>query len=234
MDYTTPFIKLIRSPFGHYFYDVNRDGIVKVSPEAFAYLGALLESDGETEAQYRGVTADEIQKLQNNGFLKTKRPREIHNKTADHIAFYLDNFVEQLILQLTQQCNLRCQYCVYSDNNDQTNRRHDNKRMSWEVAKKSMDFFREHSAQSASVNIGFYGGEPLLEFALLKRCVLYAEEQFSGKTLRFSLTTNGTVFTREVITFFAEHNISIMISLDAPPRGAQQKPAVRRRLPRHF
>ena len=201
MEYTTPFIKPIRSPFGHYIYDVNRDSIVKVSPEAFAYLDAQLEGNAEVETQYHDATADEIQKLKDNGFLNTKRPREIHNVMANNIEFYMDNFVEQITLQVTQQCNLRCQCCVYSDNNDQTNRRHDNKRMSWEVVKKSIDFFVEHSSQCSSAAIGFYGGEPLLEFDLLKRCILYAKEQFYGKDLRFTLTTKALCSQKRLLSF---------------------------------
>ena len=88
--------------------------------------------------------------------------------------------------------------------------------MTWETAKKAIDFLREHSVDSPEVNIGFYGGEPLLEFPLLKKAVEYSEQQFEGKKLTFNITTNGTLLNDEMIYFFQDHDVSLMISLDGP------------------
>ena len=57
------------------------------------------------------------------------------------------------------------------------------------------------------MNIGFYGGEPLLEFPLLKKAVEYSEQQFEGKKLTFNITTNGTLLNDEMIYFFQEHDV---------------------------
>ena len=64
--------------------------------------------------------------------------------------------IGQLILQVTQRCNLHCEYCVYSGNYETRN--HTNKKMSLSIAKKAIDFFQEHSTDQNNVTIGFYGG----------------------------------------------------------------------------
>jgi len=88
--------------------------------------------------------------------------------------------------------------------------------MSWEVAKKAVDFLWEHSVDSKRVNVGFYGGEPLLEFPLIQRVVEYCMDRFSGKELTFNITTNGTLLSDEIIRYFQVHDVSMMISLDGP------------------
>ena len=70
--------------------------------------------------------------------------------------------------------------------------------------------------QSSSVDIGFYGGEPLLELELIRQVVEYSEKLFAGKKLTFSMTTNGTLLTEEMIPYLKEHGIKLMISLDGP------------------
>lgn len=64
--------------------------------------------------------------------------------------------------------------------------------------------------------IGFYGGEPLLEFDLIKECVSYAKRRCNGKQLYYNLTTNGTLVTKEIVEFFLENNVLMMFSLDGP------------------
>jgi len=88
--------------------------------------------------------------------------------------------------------------------------------MSYNTAKKAIDFLWEHSVDSKRVNIGFYGGEPLLEFELIKKITRYAEFRFAGKELSFNITTNGSLINDENIQYFLDHDISITISLDGP------------------
>ncbi|MFZ3070522.1 MAG: radical SAM protein [Anaerolineaceae bacterium] len=88
--------------------------------------------------------------------------------------------------------------------------------MTWKVAKRALDFLWEHSIDSGEVNVGFYGGEPLLEFPLIQKVVGYSKYLFWGKQLTFSITTNGTLLNPEIILFFQEHNFSLGISLDGP------------------
>ena len=76
--------------------------------------------------------------------------------------------MEDLILQVTQSCNLRCEYCIYSENNaSRHGRQHRDAVMSYDKAVQIINFFMEHSRNK--VIIGFYGGEPLLAFDLIKK-----------------------------------------------------------------
>ena len=88
--------------------------------------------------------------------------------------------------------------------------------MSLDTAKRSIDFFVKHSGDSKKVSIGLYGGEPLIEFELLKEIVEYAESQFVGKEVGFSMTTNGTLLSPAIYKYLVNHNVSIVVSIDGP------------------
>lgn len=104
-----------------------------------------------------------------------------------------------LVLQVTQKCNLRCSYCVYSG--DYKNRNHSQKEMSWETAKEAVDYLYGHSMSSEDIYISFYGGEPLLMFRLIKEVVEYVKREYCQRTVHFNLTTNGTLFTPEIVQY---------------------------------
>lgn len=210
-----PFVHLISSPYGYYIFDVNTNSILKTSRKVFKYL-----HDEQNNIQNREYDTNEIEhiisKLKNEGFLSSKRPKEIIHPKDKYLEYYLTNKVRKITLQLTQKCNFRCTYCVYSENDNELQRSHSTGTMSWDIAKRSIDFLFDHSSACEEVNIGFYGGEPLLEFELLKKCVEYAEERGEGKNVTFTITTNGTLFKPDIIEYFIEHEISTMISLDGP------------------
>lgn len=121
-----------------------------------------------------------------------------------------------LTLQITQDCNLRCKYCIYTQHAEGRQRAHSQKHMDYKTATEGIDFLWSHSIDSKAVNLGFYGGEPLLEFDLLQQCISYAESKFKGKSIKFSLTTNATLLTDQIIEYFMNHNIDLTISLDGP------------------
>lgn len=88
--------------------------------------------------------------------------------------------------------------------------------MGLELAKKSIDFLVDHAQDSRTISVGFYGGEPLLEFETVKKCIEYAEEKAEGRKLIFNITTNGTLINEEIVDFFEAHDVTLMISLDGP------------------
>ena len=97
--------------------------------------------------------------------------------------------------------------------------------MSWDTAKKAIDFFLKRNIELPEIIIGFYGGEPLLEFDLIKKCVEYVESIVEGKKVFFNITTNGTLLTDEVVDFFVEKDFKLSISLD----GSQKEHDVNRK-----
>jgi len=208
-----PFVQLFRTPNAYYVLDANNNEFIQVSGEAFAYLCEVL-------SERKAWNAEEVQELgkwAEQGYLSTKsNVNDLSHTYTKYLKYFLDRKLSKVTLQLTQGCNFRCKYCVYSEEGKPRQRSHSEKTMSFETAKKAIDFFQEHSVDSKNVNIGFYGGEPLLEYPLLKEVVNYAKERFRGKKLTFSITTNATLLNEEIITYFQEHDFGLLISLDGP------------------
>lgn len=200
------FIHLFKTLNSYYLYDVNLNSIIKINESTYNIL------------KNREVLPREdlqINKLRERGFLQPiDRNFHIEHPLTDKVESYIQNNVSLLILQVTQNCNLRCKYCVYSGS--YVNRVHTNKRMNFETAKQAVDFYYEHSKNVDIASISFYGGEPLLEFELIKRIVEYCENKFSGKQLNLNMTTNATLFSTEVMDFLQSHKINLTISLDGP------------------
>ncbi|NQT13408.1 MAG: radical SAM protein [Planctomycetes bacterium] len=124
-----------------------------------------------------------------------------------------------LILEVTHKCNLRCTYCIYTRQYQGPWRGHGDASMPWEVAKRAVLAFLDGRRDEYST-ISFYGGEPLLEFDLVKRVIAlagnYARERGVLKP-GFHLTTNGTLLTDDVIHHLVANDVSVSISMD----GAQ-------------
>ena len=205
----TPYIKLLKTPLGKYFYDVNKNDVVNISDELYGYLDTYGEKEKLSETAGR-----EMEALKQNGFLSSHRVKVVKHKMTDRIEDHLERKCFKLTLQLTQNCNFRCSYCPYTTAEFYTNRSHSSKRMSEEVAIKAIDFLADHSVSKQIILIGFYGGEPLLEFPLIRKLVDYAKDVFVGKVLRFSITTNGSLLTEEILAFFEENDFDVVISID--------------------
>jgi uncharacterized protein len=175
---------------------------------------------GELSAEQNSV----IKRYQQYGMFMPNVIEKIENPGTDKIERRLDTRMKQLTLQVTQQCNLRCGYCAYSGvyNN---NRTHSNKRMSLETAQKSIEFFLGRNSELSEVVIGFYGGEPMLEFDLIMKCVDYAKSLVEGKRIRFNMTTNGTLLSDDAVDYLAKNDFLLGISLD----GAKQEHDVNRK-----
>ncbi len=209
----TPFIQLFKTPRSRYVFDVNMNEILPISTESFSFLKKCMSG----EADVTSSEIAEINDLRQAGYLKTESVVEkIYHPYTPFLNDLLERKIPKATLQLTQRCNLRCKYCIYSEDVNMHQRSHSNKDMHWETAKKSIDFLREHSVDSTQVNIGFYGGEPLLRFSLIKQIVAYAREKFDGKELAFTITTNGTLLNEEIISYFEKEDVQLMISLDGP------------------
>lgn len=139
----------------------------------------------------------------------------IHEDKTLSLSEWINGYQYSLLLELTQACNLQCDYCVYGPHYSNTPNRH-NSRLSQEAAEKAIREFLAHSNKICT--IGMYGGEPLLEYDLLCHCVTYAEPiaRERGKVLRWIITTNGTLLTDEKVDFLTAHNFSIHVSIDGP------------------
>lgn len=85
-----------------------------------------------------------------------------------------------------------------------------------ENSKRTIDFFAKRTRDTKYVNIGFYGGEPLIKYDLIQKCIEYSNEVFEGKILSYALTTNAALLTVERVKYLIDNNVSILVSLDGP------------------
>lgn len=202
-----PFIHLFNTPLGYYIYDVNTNNVLKIPVEVHHYLEGQEEYNTTETKRY-------IEELKKNGFLKTNRVKITKHPLGEFLPFYLENGLENLVLQVTQNCNLRCEYCLYSGGYN--TRTHTNKRMSFDTMKAAIDFFVQHSKNTRVLSFGFYGGEPLLEMDLIRRGVEYIEKVTEGKRVQYTFTTNGTLLTEELFDYLVAHEFRILVSIDGP------------------
>jgi len=133
------------------------------------------------------------------------RPRKEQGRRPD-ISF--------ISLNVAEDCNLRCKYCYVSHGDFSGVRR----MMTRDVAKSAIDYLVLVSGEQKMCQVNFFGGEPLLNFDLIRWCTHYAKRVLSdaGKGVRFDLSTNGTLVTDEIIRFFEEHDFRVQVSLDGP------------------
>lgn len=208
-----PFIHLIQINKDIYLLDINTNMICKVNEKIGDFLLNHYDEDG------KGLSKEDHQLISNMkraGMLKPNAIQTIEHPMTNFAEDMLENNLSRITLQVTQNCNLRCAYCVYSGSYN--NRMHNNKRMDVQTAKKALDFLKKHSKNSNSINVSFYGGEPVLEFQLITECVEYAKKIFDGKELMFNLTTNATLLNDEMIYFFQKEGFYLTISLDGPEK----------------
>lgn len=137
----------------------------------------------------------------------------------EEIAEYLKkNGFSQLVLMITEECNLRCKYCVYSEDYKST-RNHGENKMSINTAKKAVKKYLENFKEVKYKNpfliprIGFYGGEPLLEYDLIKEVVEYCNEIYEND-IAFNISTNSILLNDKIIDFLAENKFYLSISLN--------------------
>jgi len=126
----------------------------------------------------------------------------------------LETSIGHLILNITDQCNFRCAYCVYSGHY-QDRRQHGNYTMSADTARAAVDLFLQHNRNAEFTNIGFYGGEPTTHFAVIEETVAHVE-RVRDREVRYGVTTNGYELSDAMLDFLIRHRFNILVSLDGP------------------
>ncbi len=122
------------------------------------------------------------------------------------------NVVKALCLHVAHTCNLNCSYCFAS----QGKYHGDRALMSFEVGKRALDFLIENSGKRRNLEVDFFGGEPLMNWDVVKQLVEYARsvEKQHNKNFRFTLTTNGMLIDEDVIEFANKEMSNVVLSLD--------------------
>ena len=120
--------------------------------------------------------------------------------------------IKAMCLNVSHNCNLNCEYC-FADGGTYTKER---KNMPLDVALKAIDFLVEHSGKRRNLEVDFFGGEPLLNFDVVKKTVAYARsiEKSAGKNFRFTFTTNAELLNEDVTEFCNKEMYNVVVSID--------------------
>lgn len=141
----------------------------------------------------------------------------------EHIVRALSN-LPQLVLEVTDACNLKCKYCAYGELYEGYDKRH-NRKMSFDMVRRIIDYLyplwtsKYNTSSQQTLYISFYGGEPLMNMPLIEKVVDYMEGlRIPHRTIRFSMTTNAILLDR-YMDFIVEHDFSLLVSLDGNRRN---------------
>ena len=151
----------------------------------------------------------QIEELKNSGKLFAP---DTFESMAGALKEKTAGVVKALCIHIAHTCNLNCEYCFAS----QGKYHGDRAVMSFEVGKRALDFLVENSGSRKNLEVDFFGGEPLMNFEVVKQIVAYARsiEKEKGKNFRFTLTTNGLLVDDDVIEFCNKEMSNVVLSLD--------------------
>lgn len=210
--------------------DVNSGAVHVVDQEAYDVIAVLNEMNAEhtpetlkapetetvlkeklgdryTEEDLKDIL-DAVTELTEQGRLFTK---DIYENLIG-IVKQRKTVVKALCLHIAHDCNLACQYC-FAEEGEYHGRR---ALMSFEVGKKALDFLIANSGSRHNLEVDFFGGEPLMNWQVVKDLVAYGREQekIHNKKFRFTLTTNGVLLNDEVMEFCNKEMGNVVLSID--------------------
>lgn len=202
----------------HVLFHVPTSGLFELDEVGGAVLDIFQQfEEAEPEALYRALEGrferrdveDTIEEFVSLNILGCPSDG-VEAKTLE-----IENYpLSTMALNVNTGCNLSCSYCYKEDLESPSN----GKKMEAATAFKSVDLLLKQAADRDRVNVVFFGGEPLTNMELIKAVVDYAEEASAkvGKKVDFSLTTNATLLSDELIDYFQAHRFGLTISMDGP------------------
>lgn len=151
----------------------------------------------------------EVKELVEDGQLFTE---DIYEPFVEKFKEKRQTVVKALCLHIAHDCNLACKYC-FAEEGEYHGRR---ALMSFEVGKKALDFLVANSGNRVNLEVDFFGGEPLMNWDVVKQLVAYGRslEKTNNKKFRFTLTTNGVLLNDEVMEFVNKEMSNVVLSLD--------------------
>lgn len=203
--------------------DVNSGGVHILDDLSYELLGQLEAPlapqcpQNTLDKLSTHYTAAEIQEAYN----------ELYQLYTDGQLFSIDDYdrfdslmsispIKALCLHIAHDCNMRCEYCFASTGDYQEGRT----LMSKEVGEKAIDFLLHHSKGRRNLEVDFFGGEPLMNFDVVKDIVEYArsKEKEYNKVFRFTITTNGLLLSDDKIDYINKEMSNVVLSIDGRPQ----------------
>lgn len=226
-----PMDKIISIRNNLYIYDAKSHFLSEISPEEVELLCNFHEDTKLLLPEYLNILIE--RKVFNPGGVTKLTPS--FEETKELILFELENQIpRKFTLEVTEECTLRCKYCFYT-NKDENKRKHSSLKMREETALKAIDLYfsrytsaidRISKAKRSEVskrlfpNLCWWGGEPFLNFDLIKKSKDYIESldwslyEVEKNNISFAVVTNFTILNEEIINFIVTNNIYVQISLD--------------------
>ncbi|MFH1728509.1 MAG: radical SAM protein [Pseudomonadota bacterium] len=224
------FIKFFQTKEKYYFYEAYNDELYEIPEIFYNVFPHLLKKKNlkEIKNQLKSVySKNDISKVlacelakDEYQYLLSALPPVKYKNPLDEKKTYEEykTKIDQIVLNLTDNCNFRCNYCFLSHLERKSKDNYAPKTMTFIIAQKAIEFLNEFSSDSETVSISFYGGEPLLKFKLIEKIVNYARKSLIDKQIQFFMTTNATLITEDKLSFLKKNKFSILISLDGPDK----------------
>ena len=201
--------------------DTCSGSIHSVDEVAYDIIAMVAENKTEAEItsemlkRYSDITEADVKECLEDVAALKEAGKLFTPDTYEHLAcdFKARNTViKALCLHVAHTCNLNCSYCFASQGKYQGERA----LMTFEVGKRAIDFLIENSGTRRNLEVDFFGGEPLMNWDVVKQVVAYAREQekIHNKNFRFTLTTNGMLINDEVIEYSNKEMHNVVLSLD--------------------
>ena len=190
----------------HYIFDTGSSSLHECDEKAALLLreklGERVDTSSVSERE-RAEYEQDFAELEREGLLFKEEERAVPVKSDE---------VKALCLHICHDCNLRCRYCFADEGAYHAKREF----MSLETARRAIDFLIEQSGSRRILETDFFGGEPLMNFDVVKQTVRYAKEQAAkrGKKFLFTLTTNGLLLKDDVAEFLNREMENVVLSLD--------------------
>jgi uncharacterized protein len=207
-------------------YDVENVRIIQLNDLESRVLNNIKEksiSISELKKRLPDEKGDKIEETVNElinvdmlGYLPFKKisREEIAEFERKNLENMKKEIIKQVSLNISHRCNLQCDYCFGEDGSYGGPAIH----MSRDTAEKAVDFLLKESGDSEGCRITFFGGEPLLNFDLIKYVVPFARKKAAkfNKTVLFNMTTNGVLLNDHIIDFLIKEKIDVTFSFDGP------------------
>ncbi len=188
--------------------DVNTGSLFDTDEPTFYFVKTLIDTDSWEEAEKKtnerfkngAEVKEEVLRLYKEQILFSKPPNYFESTLT----------LKSMCLNVAHACNFACKYCFAK----QGNYGEKTALMSFDVAKRAIDYLHEQSVGREHLEVDFFGGEPLLAFDTVKKTIRYARSTYPDKKWRFTITTNGSLLTKEIENYLYENDVSIVLSLD--------------------
>lgn len=207
----------------HYAFDIESSAVVRIDPPAFDALSLrLTDASRDAIASHLAATYGqdtsqtvlrELRWLERKGVFHGPLRTYDEAENEAYIQRLTRMSTNKIELSLAEACNLRCGYC-YVGENEALN----HGLMPWEIAKQAVDLIFQRAGRAKEIYITLFGGEPLLNKPVLRQVIRYSQQLGAeqGKSVQYSMTTNGTLLDDEIIGYIKKYNFGLMVSLDGP------------------